>query len=446
MAIGTVCISMLKCSCHAHSLLTTCSSIDLIFPNMRSISGFLASSLALALGCSAQAVDNFSFGHKGSISPNSFAIPGFSILGEEYVPQLLSDKVILTPPYGGNKKGALWTENKNTLPDWQVDVEFRIGVTDQGSGSLQFWYANNGKDTVTTNSIYSVQRFDGLAVVVDTVGGRQKIRGFLNDNTVTYRNHQNLDSLPFGHCDYNYRNLGTPSRLRVKSTSAGLEVTIDDKPCFSTESVRLPSDYHFGLTAASNDPPDSFEAFKFVLSPATPSIQDQRSQPQGRTPAPNPPGVPSSGGMADPAALANLERRVNDLFALVERTTNTMGQQFESLHSKLSQPITGNDAPTQAQFSTLDARLNELSRTLQSLEREIKTGDHSKQFEKLSAQIETVHSGVTEHVPQRLREYMIAHTPRIGFILYSFIIFQSCCIGAWVWYKWRKSTMPKKYL
>jgi lectin, mannose-binding 1 len=420
---------------------------------MRSISRLVASTLAFALGCSAQAVDDFSFGHKGTISPNSFAIPGFSILGEEYVPQLLSDKVILTPPYGGNKKGAIWTENKNTLSNWQIDLDFRVGVTDQGSGSLQFWYAANGKDSVSTSSLYSVGRFDGLVVVVDTVGGKQKIRGFLNDNSVEYRNHQNIESLAFGHCDYTYRNLGEPSHLRVQSTTSGLDVTIDGRPCFNTESVVLPSDYHFGVTAASNDPPDSFEAFKFVLSPATPPVRQQKASWAVHEPNTNQhqqqQAIPQTGGMPspDPAALANLDRRVNDLYTLVERTNSLLGQQFESLNNRLSQPLSSSpDAPTQAQFASLDARLNDLSRTLRSLESEIKTGDHSKQFEKLSAQVQDLHSGVTEHVPQRLREYVIAHTPRIGFILYSFMLFQTCCIGAWVWYKWRKSTMPKKYL
>jgi lectin, mannose-binding 1 len=416
---------------------------------MRSLRHFLASSLALALQCTAQAVDEFSFGHKGSISPNSFAIPGFSILGEEYVPQLLSDKVILTPPYGGNKKGAIWTENKNTLSDWQVDLDFRVGVTDSGSGSLQFWYAANGKDTVGTASLYSVGRFDGLLVVVDTVGGKQKIRGFLNDGSVEYRSHQNIGSLPFGHCDYTYRNLGTPSRLRVKSTSGGLEVSIDDKSCFSTDSVRLPPDYHFGITAASSDPPDSFEAFKFVLSPTTAPITQQAPASEGRQASSYeaPLQVPM-GSMPDAASLANLERRINDMYDLLDRTTKTMGQQFEALNSRLSQPISGDSKsnPTQAQFASLDTRLTELSRMLNSIQSELKSGDHSKQFQKLAAQIDTVQSGVTEHVPQRMREYMIAHTPRIGFILGSFMVFQTCCVGAWIWYKWRKSTMPKKYL
>jgi lectin, mannose-binding 1 len=415
--------------------------------------------LALVLSTAAQSyLDDFSFGHKSSISPNSFAIPGFSLLGEGYVPQLMSDKVMLTPPYGGNKRGAVWSDNKNTLSDWEANFEFRVGVTDQGSGSLQLWYTASGKDTVSTNDINSVGRFDGLAVVVDTVGGKQKIRGFLNDGSVEYKSHTDVNSLAFGHCDYIYRNLGRPSRLSLKSTSSGLDVTIDDKPCFSTESVKLPQEYFFGITASSHDPPDSFEVFKFALQPTTAPIrtpQQQQHAPQGQQPLRMGSSHVADTGAAMPASpesLTALDKRLTDLYALLERTTTVMSSQFEQLNSKLAQPNSNpaspnsNAGPTQAQFAALDARLNDLSRMLTTLASELKSGDHSANFEKLSAQIQTVHSGVTEHVPQRLREYMISHTPRIGFILGSFMAFQTCCILAWGWYKWRKSTLPKKYL
>lgn len=154
--------------------------------------------------------------------------------------------------------------------------------------------------------------------------------------------------------------------------------------------------------------------------------------------------------MPNPQALANLETRVNDLYTLLERTTSQLGTQFETLNSRLSQPISANsdnkNSPTTAQLATLDARLNDLSNTLRSLEKELKSGDHNKQFEKISAQIQTVHSGVVDHMPSKLREYMIAHTPRIGFILYSFMGFQTAIALVWVWYRYRKSTLPKKYL
>ncbi|KPI39959.1 uncharacterized protein AB675_11354 [Cyphellophora attinorum] len=398
-----------------------------------------AASAMLAIVHSALAqdpIENFSFGHKGgSISPSSFTIPGFSLLGVEYMPQLLSDKVVMTPPFGGNKRGALWTENKNTLPDWKADFRFRVAVTDQGSGSLQLWYAADGKDKVGTASVASVSRFDGLAILIDTVNGKQKIRGFLNDGSKDYKSEANIDALAFGHCDYTYRNRGDPSVLTIKSSSlGGLDVSIDGQPCFSTESIRLPPDYHFGMTASSGDPPDSFEN----------ANQHQQKQPAS---------PPDTGSMAPPASqnLAALESRLDKMQSLLDKTSTNIGTQFEQLFAKLNAPIepspnSRSNPPTQAQIATLDARINDLANTIRSLEKELKAGDHSKQFEKLSAAVGEVHKGVIDHVPGKMREYMIAHTPRIGFILYSFMAFQCCCAAAWGWYRWRKGTMPKKYL
>jgi lectin, mannose-binding 1 len=406
-------------------------------------------------------VEDMSFGHKQTLSPNSFAIPGWSMLGEGHVPQLLSDKVILTPPYGGHKRGALWAEQKSTLQDWEVSLKFRAGGQERASGKLQLWYVANGDKAISTSSIYTVGKWEGLAIVVDTVGGIQKIRGFLNDGSIEYKSHQDVDSLAFGHCDYNYRNLGRPSHLKISSTRAGgLFVSIDDRTCFATEKINLPADYGFGMTAASADPPDSFEVFTFTLSPvnapppvgqnyqqqqqqqASRSYQNQQAQPQGGMYQLD--DTPASQYTTTDAQFADLHNRlsllsksISNLFVEVQRISTS----FEARQNELMTRM-----PSSQSISSLDNRVANLDRIISSLERELKTGDHSKQFAKLSEQLAQTHSSVTEHVPQRLREYVIAHTPRIGFILYSFMAFQTCCIGAFVWYKWKKSTMPKKFL
>ncbi|RMD40730.1 hypothetical protein DV735_g4404, partial [Chaetothyriales sp. CBS 134920] len=321
--------------------------------------------LALGLGVAAQSyVDRLSFGHQTGVSPSSFAIPGWSMLGQDYVPQLLSDKVLLTPPYGANKRGSLWADGKNWLPGWQADLEFRVGATERGVGNLQLWYVGDAATQGSTHTLYTVRQFDGLVLVIDTNGGVQKIRGFLNDGTIDYAAHSNVDGLAFGHCDYAYRNRPI-SRLSVKSTSAGLSVTIDDQLCFSSGKIALPVGDHFGLTASSGDPPDSFEVFKFAVSSVVESLLRELLRLQAAA---------SAAAAAAPKA------------------------------------------------------------------------DYSQHFAELSQQLQKTHEGVTEHIPMRMREYVQAHTPRIGFILYSFMAFQTCCIGAWGWYKWRKSTMPKKYL
>ncbi|KAL2392795.1 hypothetical protein ABEF93_000753 [Exophiala dermatitidis] len=402
-------------------------------------------------------VEEVSFGHKQGISPNSFAIPGWAMLGEGHVPQLLSDKVILTPPYGAHKRGALWSENKNSLQEWTADLKFRAGAVDRGVGHLQLWYANNGEKTISTASIYTVGKWEGLAIVVDTVGGVQKIRGFLNDGSVEYKSHPNVDSLAFGNCDYIYRNLGRPSHINVKSTRAGLEVRVDGRVCFATDKVNLPSDYAFGLTAASDDPPDSFEVFAFVLSsiPTPPPSSNQQGQGNTQEQAqqkqplqdfglPQMDDTPASYYTTSEAQFTDLHNRLNllaksitNLFGEIQRHTAAEEARYKEILARM---------PNGQMISSLDSRVANLDRIVSNLERELKSSDHKAQFAKISEQIAQTHVGVTEHVPQRLREYVQAHTPRIGFILYSFMAFQTCCIGAFVWYKWRKSTMPKKYL
>lgn len=404
----------------------------------------LVASLALAQGA---IIEELSFGHKQPISPNAFSVPGWSILGEGHVPQVLSDKVMMTPPVGGNKRGALWSENKHTLNEWTVDFEFRAGGPDRGGGNLQIWYAKDGAKQVSTGSLYTTRKFEGLAIVVDSVGGVQKIRGFLNDGNTDYKSHHTVESLAFGHCDYSYRNLGRPSKLQLKYGSNGLAVTIDDKACFSTPKVTLPSDYVFGVTAASADPPDSFEIYKFAVSqgpsasapssPQTPK-SEQDTKANTNTQRQTAPNTDSERFLS--IHFDNLQNRVQALTKTVDTLYTELQisrqTQKEILDLLRSSNVQGN----------IDSKLNNVDRLVSEIHRDVKSTDHKNEYAKLNEKIDKSHESITEHVPGRLREYVQNHTPRIGFIAFSFMAFQSCCLTFLLWQKYRKSTMPKKFL
>jgi len=123
--------------------------------------------------------------------------------------------------------------------EWSAEFQFRASGPERAGGILQVWYVKDGRSRVGTSSIYTVGPFDGLALVIDTHGGRGgSVRGFLNDGSTDYKSHRSVDNLAFGHCDYAYRNLGRPSVLKLKHTNSLLEVTVDDKVCFSTNKVR----------------------------------------------------------------------------------------------------------------------------------------------------------------------------------------------------------------
>lgn len=415
--------------------------------------------LLTSLSVAQDLVKDASFGYGSAISTNSFSIPGWQIFGDGHVPQLLSDKVVVTPPYGGNKRGALWAENKNQLAQWAVDFEFRAGGPDRAGGSLQLWYANDGQSTIGTSSLSTVGRFDGLVLVLDAHNGRQTIRGFLNDGSIEYRSHSNVDALAFGHCDYTYRNLGRPSKLTVQATTAGLEVLVDDRLCFGSDKITLPPDYYFGITAASTDPPDSFEVFKFLLKPSSYTPPSPK-QSHGQTPIPNQDSgslireaadVPASQFTTSAAQFQDLHSR---LYLLSKSITNLFGELTkhtaaeESRYHEIMRQIQLLSPSTQSslQPSNLDARLSAIERTLNAIQSELSSGDHKRQFTNLQSTLKEMNIGVTEHLPNRVREYVADHAPRIGFMITCFMLFQLTLVVAYVVYKRRRANAPKKYL
>ena len=126
-------------------------------------------------------IEGSSFGYRDKVSTNGYEIPGWQVLGEGQTPQLLSDKVVLTPPYPGNTRGSLWADNIIRYGDWSAELEFRASGPDRGSGNLQLWYAQDGRATVGTSSLYTVGKFDGMVLVVDQYGGKviQTVGGLL---------------------------------------------------------------------------------------------------------------------------------------------------------------------------------------------------------------------------------------------------------------------------
>jgi lectin, mannose-binding 1 len=397
-------------------------------------------------------VKDTSFGYGSAISGNSFSIPGWHISGEGHVPQLLSDKVIVTPPYGANKRGALWAENQNSLSQWAVDFEFRAGGSDRGGGSLQFWYANDGQNTIATSSLYSVGRFDGLVLTLDAHNGRQSIRGFLNDGSVEYRSHPNVDALAFGHCDYTYRNLGRPSKLSLKFTTGGLEVLIDDELCFQSDKITLPVDYYFGITAASADPPDSFEVFKFLLKPSSynpPATQPppSQNQNQGETPIPDQGSADMIRQPADvPASdfTTYLSESITNLLGEITRHTAAEEAHYQEILRQIQ--LLSPNTQSSLQPSNLDARLSAIERSLNAIQSELSSGDHKRQFTNLHTTLKEMNIGVTEHLPNRVREYVADHAPRVGFMITCFMLFQLALVVGYVLYKRRRANAPKKYL
>jgi lectin, mannose-binding 1 len=414
--------------------------------------------LGLASQSFAQSLfSDLSFGQTSPLSDNG-KIPGFHVLGEGHVPKLMSDRVILTPPHPGNRRGAVWAEKKNAAADWTVDLYFRASGPERAGGNLQLWYADSGKATIGLSSIYTVGKFDGLALVVDTHGGTSgSIRGFLNDGTKDHRNDPHVDSLAFGHCDYAYRNLGRSSKLTLKSSpSAGLQVLIDDRPCFNSDKISLPSDYSLGITAASSETPDSFEVFKLSTysssSTPRPPSQNQNQHQQGHL-QPQTKNNPATSEPkdADPTNFATSEAQFADLHSRLQLLSHAV----HNLFREISAHTTAEEAryneilrqlPSASSMTKLDQRVRNIETMISALKKEIESGDHKSQFDRIQEKLERTSAGISEHLPEALGRVVSSSAPRMGVLVTVVVLVQVGLAAAYVVYKRRRSQAPKKYL
>ncbi|OJJ51261.1 hypothetical protein ASPZODRAFT_127299 [Penicilliopsis zonata CBS 506.65] len=422
----------------------------------------LASFATLVAAVSAQSViESSSFGYGQSISPSSDYLPGWLTGGEGHVPQILSDKLILTPPYPGNTRGFLWSQTPVSQSEWTAEFQFRASGPERAGGNLQLWYTKDGQDKIGTSSIYTVGQFDGFALVIDSHGGRGgSIRGFLNDGTTDYKSHRSVDSLAFGHCAYPYRNLGRPSILRVKYTQSVLEVTVDDKLCFQTPKVALPEGNTFGITGATPENPDSFEIFKFVVSSSSsgssgsiPVLQESSQQgnnQQGSSQQPivvrnaQEPVVQTTDSQATPQQLVDIGNRLQ----LVDQATNTLvrdvaglASKFEDRHAEAMQQMATKD-----RVASIDARLQRIEQALAAIQRDLERKDYSSSFSQLHETLKTSHLSLHEALHDSLRNIITAASPRMGFFICMIIAFQLVLVISYVIYKRRRANMPKKFL
>lgn len=187
-------------------------------------------------------IEDLTFGAHGAIwSKDHRHITGWKISGKDYTPELHSDRVILTPPWPANKRGSIWAEHAETNKEWEVEFEFRATGPETGSGNLQFWYVRSPSHDVGYSSIYTVGKWEGVAIVATQYGTHGgTLRAYLNDGTLDFKSHHWVDQLSFGSCDFNYRNLGKFSKIKISQTFWNFAVEVDGKECIRTHKVCEP--------------------------------------------------------------------------------------------------------------------------------------------------------------------------------------------------------------
>ncbi|KAI9678929.1 MAG: hypothetical protein M1829_001914 [Trizodia sp. TS-e1964] len=409
-----------------------------------------------------------SFGHTTPISPHNHLIPNWQLQGDPVLPQLLSDRVILTPPWPGNRRASLWSSNAVPYKEWMTEVYFRATGPERGGGNMQVWYTKEGKETIGTASIHTVKKFDGLALVVDTNGGRGgSVRGFLNDGTIDYANHHNIDALAFAHCDFPYRNLGRPLILRLKQARSIFIVEIDNKPCFQTDKVSLPENYILGISAGSAETPDSFEVSKLITTTPmppdrllTPEQVRLRNQGQAQSPSPQPVIPRPTSTSAAPkftsppdtpaASIKTPEEQFSDLHNRLQSQNRHLGMVYSELMAvseQLGDVLEALSHCAQAsQISLLDGRIAGVEATVQAIRADVEARDYGSHIESLRREVRESHRAVTHMLPETVARVVETASPRIGFLLFVAVGAQLVLAASYVVYKRRKSMQPKKYV
>ncbi|KAK2031868.1 legume-like lectin family protein [Colletotrichum zoysiae] len=429
----------------------------------------LSSTLACLLGASlAQAqylINELSFGYSGSISPNNDGhIPNFVLQGQPNEPEVLSNKIILTPVAPGNQRGSIWSTQKVMHSNFIADIDFRANGPERAGGNLNIWLTNGGSVDVGMSSAYTAPRFDGLVLVIDGHGGTGgMVRGFLNDRSTDYKAQSDISALAFGHCQYHYRNLGRPSQIKLRQTDRAFKVEIDGRLCFETEKLKIPPGYTFGITAASADNPDSFEIFKMVvMSDNLHSSGDNGQQQaheqkanQGEPSSKNPRGgneeqldleeIPDASAdsiTSSRAQFADLHNRlqtINHQIGTVFRAIHQIDQHAERRHEETSKMIDSlrQELRKLEKVNDLEGRIGGLEREVRAMRTDLnlqmKNTEHS-----IKGYMSDHHASLSSHI--------VAATPGHGKLIAVIIGSQVVLVVGYLLYKRRKNSMPKKYL
>lgn len=447
--------------------------------------------LALLAGLSPAAanflVSELSFGYNNKISPNNDgSIPYFSLQGNPNKPETLSNKVILTPPAPGNQRAAVWADGTLQHTQWVADVDFRANGPERAGGNLNIWLVRDGARDVGSSSVYTVGKFEGLALVVDTYGGGGgMVRGFLNDGTKDFQKIA-VDGQSFGHCNHAYRNLGRPSQLKLRQSVDNFRVEVDGQLCFESNKISIPAGYQLGITAASADNPDSFEIFKLVvmtdnlrpeedrqdatfqqqqqqqdggmfgLDQAAQQQQQQQQKAQGMQSGRWNSEFSDDIDDADADAILSSKAQFTDLHTRLQSVNHHLSTIFravskqdrvsEARHSEITgqfSQMTGQFADLKGLLSRLD-RLNDLENKISSLESEVRRlrGDVTAKVTSSERSIK----GLVEDTHQTLHETVKKHAPQGHGLLIGVIVgSQLVLVAGYVYYKKKKSS-PKKYL
>ena len=155
----------------------------------------------------------------------------------------------------------------------------------------------------------------------------------------------------------------------------------------------MPTDYSFGVTAASAETPDSFEAYKFQLSTAQSISREEPRREKSHT-AQTQEDSPASKYQSSDSQFEDLHNRLQSIQAFIEslnkEISNIKGD-AENRHREVTRGLLSRDT------------LNEISSQGQKLDRIEKTmNSFQERFSNLQNAMKDSHISLTEGLPQHV--------------------------------------------
>lgn len=174
-----------------------------------------------------------------------------------------------------NQTGVIWSKRTMTEENWQVNFAFRIKGQSIGGNGLAFWYA---RDAHRTGNVYGApDKFEGLGIAFDTFDEETKaesvpmVYGMYGNGNTTFRQGSvpnAPNSFVIGSCFKTVRNTEVPVFVKITYFRGHLRVEIDHNKegsrymtCFEKRGINLPIGYYIGLSASTNNYPDSYEIY-----------------------------------------------------------------------------------------------------------------------------------------------------------------------------------------
>ncbi|KAI0227060.1 Protein ERGIC-53 [Lamellibrachia satsuma] len=190
---------------------------------------------------------------------------------------IASDDSIRITPSLKSKKGNVWSNEKNTHPFWVIDMVFRVSGRGRiGADGLALWYT--GTKGIEGPVFGSNDKWDGLAVFFDSFDNDNQhnnpyVMVMVNDGMQSYSHETDGSHQQLGGCLRDFRNKPFPVRVKVQYYKKALTVWFHNgmsdnvnnyELCMRAESVELPAEGYFGVSAATGGLADDHDVHSFL--------------------------------------------------------------------------------------------------------------------------------------------------------------------------------------